>query len=99
MSEKGEIKRMGAKAHKNSGRGMVKGDASWNEFVVDIKEANKTFTLSQDVWAKIVTDTLKVDRNKSPLLQIVIGTENKKVRLAIIEWSELERLVDGNDNS
>jgi hypothetical protein len=99
MSEKGEIKRMGAKAHKNSGRGMVKGDASWNEFVVDIKEANKTFTLSQNVWAKIVTDTLKVDRNKSPLLQIVIGTENKKVRLAIIEWSELERLVDGNDNS
>jgi hypothetical protein len=90
---------MGAKAHKNSGRGMVKGDASWNEFVVDIKEANKTFTLSQNVWAKIVTDTLKVDRNKSPLLQIVIGTENKKVRLAIIEWSELERLVDGNDNS
>jgi hypothetical protein len=99
MSEKGEIKRMGARAHKNSGRGMVKGDASWEEFVVDIKEANKTFTLNQDVWAKIVTDTLKVDRNKSPLLQIVIGTGNMKVRLAIIEWSELERLVDGNDNS
>jgi hypothetical protein len=78
---------------------MVKGDASWEEFVVDIKEANKTFTLNQDVWAKIVTDTLKVDRNKSPLLQIVIGTGNMKVRLAIIEWSELERLVDGNDNS
>jgi len=99
MSEKGEVKRMGATAHKNSGRGMVKGDASWNEFVVDIKEASKSFNLNQSVWAKIVTDTLKVDRNKSPLLQIVLGTGNYKVRLAIIEWSELERLVDGNDNS
>lgn len=99
MSEAGEIKRIGAKAHKNSGRGMVKADASWEDFVVDIKEYSKSYSVSQDSWAKIVTDTLKVDRKKSPALMLVLGEGNKKVRLAIIEWAELERLVDGTDNA
>lgn len=98
MSEAGEIKRMGAKAHKNSGRGMVKGDASWENFVVDIKEYSKSYSVSQDSWAKIVTDTLRVDRKKSPALKLVLGEGSKKVRLAIIEWAELERLVNGTDD-
>lgn len=98
MSEAGEIKRMGAKAHKNSGRGMVKADASWENFVVDIKEYSKSYSVSQDSWAKIVTDTLRVDRKKSPALKLVLGEGSKKVRLAIIEWAELERLVNGTDN-
>lgn len=98
MSEAGEIKRMGAKAHKNSGRGMVKADASWEDFVVDIKEYSKSYSVSQDSWAKIVTDTLRVDRKKSPALKLVLGEGSKKVRLAIIEWAELERLVNGTDN-
>lgn len=99
MSERGEIKRIGATAHKNSGRGMKKADASWEDFVVDIKEYSKSYSVSQDSWAKIVTDTLRVDRKKSPALMLVLGEGNKKVRLAIIEWAELERLVDGTDNS
>jgi hypothetical protein len=37
MSERGEAKRDGAKLHKNSGRNTTKGDATWNEFVVDYK--------------------------------------------------------------
>jgi hypothetical protein len=98
MSEKGEINRIGAKAHKNSGRGMKKADASWEDFVVDIKEYSKSYSVSQDSWAKIVTDTLRVDRKKSPALMLVLGEGSKKVRLAIIEWAELERLVDGTDN-
>jgi hypothetical protein len=98
MSEAGEVKRMGAKAHKNSGRGMVKGDASWENFVVDIKEYSKSYSVSQDSWAKIVTDTLRVDRKKSPALKLVLGEGSKKVRLAIIEWAELERLVHGTDD-
>jgi len=98
MSEAGEIKRMGAKAHKNSGRGMVKADASWENFVVDIKEYSKSYSVSQDSWAKIVTDTLRVDRKKSPALKLVLGEGSKKVRLAIIEWAELERLVNGTDD-
>ena len=96
MSERGEAKRIGAKLHKNSGRGMKKGDMSWNNYVIDSKEYSKSFSVSQDVWAKVVTDTLKVDKSKSPALMVVLG-ETHKTRLAIIEWSEFERLV-GNDN-
>jgi len=98
MSEKGEAKRMGAQLHKNSGRGNKKADMSWNNYVVDSKEYSKSFSISQDVWAKIVTDTLKVDKSKSPALLIVLG-ETHKTRLAIIEWSEFERLVDNDNNS
>lgn len=98
MSERGEAKRIGANLHKNSGRGMKKADMSWNDYVVDSKEYSKSFSISQDVWAKIVTDTLKVDKNKSPALLIVLG-EKHKTRLAIIEWSEFERLVENDNNS
>ncbi len=98
MSERGEAKRIDAKLHKNSGRGMKKADMSWNEYIVDSKEYSKSFSLSQDVWAKIVTDTLKVDKSKSPALLVVLG-ETHKIRLAIIEWSEFERLVDNDNDS
>ena len=100
-SEANELRRMGAKVHKNSGRGMIKGDGSTDEFVIDVKEANKTFTLSQDVWAKICTDAMKVDKNKSPMLQLVIGEGTRKVRLSVVEWSIQEELIEraNNDNA
>lgn len=94
MSERGEIKRDGAKAQKNSGRGQYqKGDAKWWNFVVDYKEANSSFTLNKDVWAKICTDTFKVNRNMHPALKIIIG-EDSKVRLGIVEWEMLAELVE-----
>lgn len=93
MSERSEIKRDNAKAQKNSGRGQYqKGDAKWYNFVVDYKESNSSFNLNKDVWAKICTDTFKVNRNMHPALKIIIG-EEKKIRLAIVEWSILEDLV------
>jgi len=91
MSERSELKRIGAKAHKNSGRGMTKADGSLDKYVVDVKEYSKSFSVNQDVWAKIVTDTLRVDPEKSPVIMLVLG-ETKKVRLAIIEWNEFELL-------
>ena len=94
MSERGELKRIGAKAHKNSGRGQYqKADGSWEEFVVDVKEAGKSFTMNQEVWAKIVTDTLKTNKNAYPALLLAIG-ETQKIRLAVIEWSALEDLME-----
>lgn len=94
MSERGEAKRIGAQLHKNSGRNQKKADATWKDFIVDIKEYSKSFSISQDVWAKIVTDQMKVDRTKSPALILVLGEGNKKTRLAVIELSELERLIE-----
>jgi hypothetical protein len=93
MSERSEVKRDGAKAQKNSGRGdYQKGDAQWKKFLVDYKEAGTSFTLNKDSWAKICTDTLKVNRDMHPALKIIIGNESK-VRLGIIEWTILEELI------
>lgn len=97
MSEKSELKRIGAKQHKNSGRNMMKADGNLDRYVVDVKEYAKSFSINQDVWAKIVTDTLRVDPNKNPVLMIVLG-ESKKVRLAIIEWNHFEELRERTDN-
>ena len=91
MSEKNESKRIGAKQHKNSGRNTKKGDATWENFTVDFKEASKSFTINQDVWAKAVTDAIK--NNNDPAIIVVIGKDNKKVRLAILEFSILEELI------
>jgi hypothetical protein len=98
MSERGELKRIGATPHKNSGRGMKKADGSLDNYVVDVKEYSKSFSVTRDVWAKIVTDTLKVDPNKSPVIMLVLG-DTHKTRLAIIEWNEFEELREIREGS
>ena len=92
MSERGELKRINAKQHRNSGRGAVKADGSLEDFVIDVKEYSKSYSITQDSWSKIVSDTMKVDRKKDPALMVVLGEGNKKVRLAIIEWEVFEQL-------
>jgi len=92
MSERSELKRIGAKQHVNSGRGPVKADGSLEDFVIDVKEYSSSYSVSRDSWAKIVSDTMKVDRKKDPALMVVLGEGNKKVRLAIIEWEVFEQL-------
>jgi outer membrane phospholipase A len=93
MSERSESKRIGAKQHKNSGRNTQKGDASWNNFVIDFKEVGKSFTLNKEVWAKATTDAIK--NGKDPAIVVVLGESGIKTRLAIIEMSILEQLIDG----
>ena len=94
MSERAELKRIGAKAHKNSGRGQyTKADGSTEKFVVDVKEYSKSFSISQDAWAKIVTDALRTDNTKDPALLLVLG-DKTKTRLAVIEWAVLEQLLE-----
>lgn len=93
MSERSESKRIGAKQHKNSGRNTQKGDASWNNFVVDFKEYPKGITINQDIWAKAVTDALR--SKADPMILIVLGEGNSKTRLAVIEFDLLQQLVDG----
>jgi hypothetical protein len=98
MSERGEVKRDGAKAQKNSGRGNYqKGDAVWHDFVVDYKEYEKSISITKEIWAKICTDTFKVSREKFPVLKLILGKESK-TRLAVIEWALLEQLVECWEN-
>jgi outer membrane phospholipase A len=94
MSEKAESKRIGAKQHKNSGRNNQKGDASWENFVIDFKEYPNGIRIDKTVWAKAATDAIK--NNKDPAIVIVLGEGNKKIRLAVIEFDILEQLIDGN---
>ena len=95
MSERGEAKRDGAKQQKNSGRGKIqKGDATWNGFVVDYKEYSKSISISEEIWAKICTDTFKVNRSYHPLLKLILGEGNRKTRLAVVEWELFEEMVE-----
>jgi len=95
MSERGEAKRDGAKLQKNSGRGKYqKGDATWRSFLVDYKEYEKSISITKEIWAKVCTDTFKVSREKFPVLKLILGKDNNKTRLAVIEWALLEELVE-----
>ena len=60
-TEKEEIKRDRAKAVKNSGRGLKKGDASLHKFLVDYKHNEKTFTLTLKAWAKMRKDAFNAN--------------------------------------
>ena len=93
MSERGEAKRIGAKQHKNSGRNTQKGDATWENFVVDFKEYPKGISINTTVWAKCVTDAMK--NGKDPALVLVLGEGNQKIRLAVIEFELLDQLING----
>jgi hypothetical protein len=93
LSEKSESRRIGAKQHKNSGRGTHKGDATWENFTVDFKEVGKSFTLNKDVWAKATTDAIR--NGNDPAIVVVIGESGIKTRLAVIEMSVLDQLING----
>jgi hypothetical protein len=95
MSERSEAKRDGAKLQKNSGRGPYqKGDAQWNDFVVDYKEYEKSISITKEIWSKVCTDTFKVGRDKFPVLKLILGSNNDKIRLAVIEWALLEEMEE-----
>ena len=99
MSERGEAKRDGAKQQKNSGRGdYQKGDATMGPFVVDYKEYSKSISISQEIWAKICTDTFKVSRSSHPLLKLILGEGSRKTRLAVIEWELFEQMLESWEN-
>ena len=92
MSEKSESKRLGARQHKNSGRNTQKGDATWQNFCVDFKEVGKSFTLNKEVWAKASTDAIK--NHSDPAIVVIIGDTGIKTRLAVVELSLLEQMIE-----
>ena len=48
--------------------------------------------MNKEVWAKATTDAMK--NGKDPAIVVVMGEGNAKVRLAIIEMSILEDMVE-----
>jgi hypothetical protein len=93
MSEKAEVKRDGAKATKNSGRGQYqKGDALLDIFTIDYKEYEKSFSINQDNWAKICMDAMR-NNHTEPALKIILGSGNNRTRLAVISWDLFEDYI------
>ena len=93
MSEKIEAKRDGAKQTPNSGRGhYTKGDALLDIFTVDYKEYKSSFSLSEAVWIKVRSDAIRNKRSE-PLLKIVLGAGNNKLRLGVVDWEIIEDYI------
>lgn len=91
MSEKQELKRMGASEQKNSGRGLYqKGDGKLEPFLVDVKEFSQSFSLSRAVWAKICKDSLR--SGGEPALMIALGSGRDTVRLWVVGDSMFEQM-------
>ena len=93
--EKQEIKRDKAKAVKNSGRGLKKGDATYHSFVIDYKHNASTFTLSREAWIKMRKDAWNANY-KYPCISVVFG-ENSETKVAIIDWEVFQELVKGSE--
>lgn len=93
--EKQEIKLDKAKAVKNSGRGLKKGDAEFHKFLLDYKHNGSSFTLTRTSWLKMRKDSWK-SNHKHPCISVVLG-ENSDVKVAIIEWETFKELIQGSE--
>ena len=96
MSEKREIARMGGKAQKNSGRGILeKGDAVLEPFLVDIKEYNESFSVSRTNWAKLASDAWRSGQ-RVPAFMLSLGSEEEtnRLRLWVIPDSMFREMRD-----
>ena len=94
-TEKEEIKKDSAKAVKNSGRGLKKGDAEFHSFLLDYKHNGSSFSLTRLNWLKIRKDAWK-SNHKHPCISVVLG-EDSDVKVAIIEWEVFKELIKDSD--
>lgn len=84
-SELKEVKMAGGKAQKNSGRGTHdKADGILEPFCFDVKEYEKSYSISIENWSKICTDAFRSGR-RVPALKIVLGKDTgPRTRLWVI---------------
>ncbi len=93
--EKQEIKKDKAKAVKNSGRGIKKGDAVFHKFLIDYKHNAKSFTLNHAAWLKMRKDAWR-SNYLYPCITVVLG-EDSETKVAIIDWDVFLDLLEGSD--
>lgn len=92
ISERKEIKKMGGKAQKNSGRGQyMKGDATLGPFVVDVKESVSHFGLDRKTWVKVCTDAAK--HRAEPALMVALGQGRETIRMWVIADSMFHEML------
>lgn len=96
MTEAKQIKRDGAKAQKNSGRGMYqKGDATKGPFLIDYKEFNESFAVSRKNWAKLQSDAFRTAQSQ-PAFRLVLGSKDNpdRLRLWVISDDMFNEMLD-----
>lgn len=98
MSEAEECRRDGARLQPNSGRGkFAKGDYRRGQWLIDVKEYAKSFSVSRKVWAKLTMDAFRAG-NMEPALKIVLGDGADKLRLFVISEQAMHDYMERLDN-
>jgi hypothetical protein len=93
MSEKELAKSDGSRLVKNSGRGLKKGDAVYGKYLIDYKETEKSsYSLNIDKFSVHLRNAYI--QNQHGIYVVWFKNNNKKV--AIIEWSLLKDLIEGD---
>lgn len=83
MTEAKQIKRDGASAQRNSGRGILeKGDATLGPFLIDYKEYDESFSVSRSNWAKLQSDALRAQR-RQPVFRLILGSKEADTKLRL----------------
>lgn len=87
--EQDEARRDGAVPVSNSGRGLFKCDAILDDFGIDYKHTQKSFTINLATWAKATKDAMS--QRKLPTIKIIFwSVENEnKTRLWLIRDEEM----------
>lgn len=87
--EKRSARKDGAVVVANSGRGFKKGDALLEEeWLIDYKHNEKTFTLKSESWSKHSRDAWNEGQYK-PLIKVIYGDGRM---VAIIDWDDFLEL-------
>lgn len=90
-----EAKRDNFKVVKNSGRGVMKGDAKSEDFLVDYKFNASSFTLSLTNWTKLTKDAWK-EGQRLPMICVMFANNRK---IGIVPWEILQEkgIIDGDN--
>jgi len=86
--EKRSARKDGAVIVSNSGRGFRKGDAKLDDWLIDYKHNEFTFTLKSTAWAKHSKDAWNENQLK-PLIKVIYGDGRA---VAIIDWDDFIEL-------
>ena len=68
-SEKKILKKLGIRQHPNSGAGKIKFDGSNEDAIVEVKDANKSFTMNAAYLNSIYTTAIKQSKDAVLLIQ------------------------------
>lgn len=84
--EKNKAEQDGARVVKNSGRGLKKGDAVLENFLIDYKFNEKSFSLTPKNWRKHRQDSIK-ENFKEPVIVVCFADGTT---LAVVDWESVK---------